>query len=45
MGEKPNPHRGRLVLLAWILVAVFYFYLSYDYIRVTMNDDEFNEYL
>ena len=45
MGEKPNPHRGRIVLLVWIMVAFFYFYLSYDYIRVTMNDDEFSEYL
>jgi hypothetical protein len=41
----PRTHRGRLVLLAWLLVAIFYFYLSYDYIRVTMNDDEFREYL
>jgi hypothetical protein len=35
----------RLVLLLWILVAFFYFYLSYDYIRVTMNDRAFAEYL
>jgi hypothetical protein len=35
----------RLVLLVWALVAFFYFYLSYDYIRVTMNDREFNDYL
>ena len=35
----------RLVLLLWALVAFFYFYLSYDYIRVTMNDREFTEYL
>jgi len=35
----------RLVLLLWVLVAFFYFYLSYDYIRITMSDREFAEYL
>jgi|SRR5215475_7418795 len=35
----------RLVLLVWVLVAFFYFYLSYDYIRVTMNDRAFADYL
>ena len=35
----------RLVLLLWILVAFFYFYLSYDYIRITTNDQEFADYL
>jgi hypothetical protein len=35
----------RLVLLLWVLVAFFYFYLSYDYIRVTMNDRAFADYL
>ena len=35
----------RLVLLLWVLVAIFYFYLSYDYIRVTGNDRQFTEYL
>ena len=32
-------------MLVWLLVAFFYFYLSYDYIRVTMHDDEFADYL
>jgi hypothetical protein len=27
------------------LVAVFYFYLTYDYIRVSLNDDKLDEYL
>jgi hypothetical protein len=45
MGKAPNPHRGRLVLLVWILVAIFYLNLSYDYIRVSMHDDEFADYL
>ena len=35
----------RLVLLTWLLVAFFYFYLSYDYIRVSMTDKEFGEYI
>lgn len=45
MDKKPSLHARRLVLLFWILVAFFYFYLSYDYIRVSMNDDAFAEYL
>jgi len=35
----------RLVLLLWVLVAIFYFYLSYDYIRVTMSDRQFTDYM
>jgi hypothetical protein len=38
-------HGKRLVLLLWTLVALFYFYLAYDYIRVTEHDREFAEYL
>src|SRR5437867_13316049 len=40
-----GPHVKRLVLLSWILVAVFYFYLSYDYIRASMNDRKFADYV
>src|SRR5213593_2809326 len=39
------PSIKRLVLLSWILVAVFYFYLSYDYVRVSMNDRKFADYV
>ena len=35
----------RLTLLLWLLVACFYFYLSYDYIRITMNYRQFGDYL
>src|SRR6516165_1320350 len=35
----------RIVLLLWMLVAFFYLYLSYDYIRVSMNDQDFGNYL
>src|SRR5437667_5307412 len=40
-----GPHIKRLVLLSWFLVAVFYFYLSYDFIRVSMNDRKFADYV
>ncbi len=39
------PGVKRLVLLVWVLVAFFYFYLSYDYIRANMNDRQFADYL
>ena len=45
MKGPPKSHAKRLVLLCWVLVAIFYFYLSYDYIRVQRNDDKFSEYL
>ena len=35
----------RLLLLVWLLVASFYFYLAYDYIRLTANDRQFGDYL
>jgi hypothetical protein len=37
--------RQRLTLLLWVLVVSFYFYLSYNYIRVTSNDREFGDYM
>jgi hypothetical protein len=45
MATGKASNRKRLVLLLWVLVAFFYFYLSYDYIRVSMNDREFGDYL
>jgi hypothetical protein len=45
MKPSPKSHAKRLVLLFWVLVAIFYFYLSYDYIRIEMNDDRFGEAL
>src|SRR5262245_45731702 len=45
MGESPKPQLRRLVLLVWILVALFYFYLSYDYIRASVRDKSLTEYL
>jgi len=40
-----NPGTKRLVFLLWIMVAFFYFYLSYDYIRVMKHDQQFADYL
>ena len=40
-----SANRKRLVLMLWLLVAIFYFYLSYDYIRATMNDKKFGDYV
>ena len=40
-----SPHLKRLVFLVWLLVAIFYFYLSYNYIRASMADRQFADYL
>ncbi|HMF03148.1 MAG TPA: hypothetical protein VKK06_24895 [Terriglobia bacterium] len=40
-----SSNRQRLTLLLWVLVASFYFYLCYDYIRMTSNDREFGDYM
>src|SRR6185503_6992124 len=45
MDKSPSAHNKRLALILWILVALFYFYLSYDYIRATSNDKEMAGYL
>ena len=45
MPASANAHAKRIVFLLWVLVAFFYFYLSYDYIRATMNDRQFADYL
>jgi hypothetical protein len=45
MAWDVKPNSRRLVLLFWMLVAVYYFYVSYDYIRVEMNDDRLADYV
>jgi hypothetical protein len=40
-----GPHLKRLVFLVWLLIAVFYFFLSYRYIRASMADRQFGDYL
>jgi hypothetical protein len=41
MKRASQSHSKRLVLLFWILVLIFYFYLSYDYLRIEITDDKF----
>ena len=36
---------AKVALFLWALVAFFYFYLSYEYIQVTMQDKQFVDYL
>jgi hypothetical protein len=43
--KNSSPHLKRLVLLVWILIAFFYFYLSYDYIHASNNDRTFGDYV
>jgi hypothetical protein len=45
MAGGASAHVKRTVLFLWILVAFFYFYLSYNYIRANMTDKQFEEYL
>ena len=45
MEDSPRLRTRRLVLLFWVLVILFYFYLSYDYIHVRLNDNELASYL
>ena|ERR1051326_3963718 len=45
MAVGRSSNAKRIVLLLWVLVAFFYFYLSYDYIRVTTSDRQFADYL
>lgn len=45
MGASQGAQLKRLVLLLWILVGIVYFYLSYDFIRASMSDKQFGDYL
>jgi hypothetical protein len=45
MGETPRPRLRRLVLLVWVLVIIFYVYLSYDFISAQMQDGKLAAYL
>src|SRR5215467_7098820 len=45
MADSPRLRTRRFVLLTWLLVIAVYFFLSYDYIRVRMNDGELQTYL
>ena len=45
MAADPKVNAKRLVLLVWVLVAVFYFWLSFDYIRIEMNNERLGNYV
>lgn len=45
MNIDPNATAKRVVFLSWFLVAIFYFYLCYDYIRIDMSDSKLGEYV
>ena len=41
-GAKKNARR--ILVAVWAIVALYYFYVSYDYIRTAMNDDRMADY-
>jgi hypothetical protein len=43
--ELKRSGRGRLVFMLWLLIALIYFSLARNYISVSMDDREFEEYL
>jgi hypothetical protein len=45
MIEDPQKNTKRLVLLFWVLVGIYYFVVSYDYIRTEMNDEKLGNYV
>jgi hypothetical protein len=45
MAKRANHNPARLVLLLWVLLAFFYFFISYDYIRISMADKNFADYM
>jgi hypothetical protein len=45
MSKRANPNPARLALLLWLLLAFFYFFISYDYIRISMADKNFADYM
>jgi|SRR5688572_361526 len=45
MNDDPNKNPKRVVLLFWVLVAFYYFYVSYDYISKEMNNEKMGAYV
>jgi hypothetical protein len=43
--DSKKNSKKRLVLVVWSLVAFYYFFISYDYIRTEMNDDRMGAYV
>jgi hypothetical protein len=40
----PRQVNAKIALLMWALVAFFFFYLSYDYVLISMHDKQFVDY-
>jgi hypothetical protein len=45
VSEKSRARRRWLVLLVWVLVAFFYFAISWDYVRTNWNHRKFADYM
>ena len=45
MAKAASSNAKRIVLLLWAVVAFSYFYLTYDYIRATTHDRQFEDYM
>jgi hypothetical protein len=45
MTDDSKKNAKRVVLVVWGLVAIYYFYVSSDYIRTEMNDDRMAAYI
>jgi hypothetical protein len=45
MAKAAGTNAKRIVLILWALVAFSYFYLAYGYIRATMHDRQFEDYM
>ena len=43
--DDPNANAKRLVLLFWVVVAFYYFFISYDYISKEMRNDRLAAYI
>ena len=41
----PRQVNAKVTLLIWLIVAFPFFYLSYDYIQISMHDKQFVDYL
>jgi hypothetical protein len=45
MYDDPNKNAKRLVLLFWVVVAFYYFCISYDYISKELRNDRLAAYI
>jgi hypothetical protein len=44
VNDDPNKNAKRLVVLFWVVVAFYYFAVSYDYISKELNNDRLADY-